>query len=199
MKRFVCLATLTACSLHGQTGAGDDVQPIECDPPTALATPNAQSFVDISAQSGIQANNFIATPASPIPINDHSRLAFIDLDGDRFDDIVAHDLFPNPQGGVPYTHLVYHSNCDGTFSDFTQASGLGNVQAGFFAFGDIDNDGDEDCFAGLDIPLAGQGNEILLNDGHGHFTAKANTGVEGQVGNTSAANAVFADYNNDGK
>ncbi|MCO4764393.1 MAG: CRTAC1 family protein, partial [Myxococcales bacterium] len=64
-------------------------------------------------------------------------------------------------------------------------------------FGDIDNDGDQDCFAGLDTPLKGKTHQILLNDGKGHFTVKANSGVEGMP--AIAGNAVFADLDGDAK
>jgi hypothetical protein len=157
-------------------------------------------FTDISAASGIQAENFTPSPSpSPIPINDHSRLGFADLDGDGYDDAVMHSLFPNPQAGVPYEHLVFMNNGDGTFRDASDDSGLRDVQAGFFAFADVDNDGDQDCFAGLDVPLPGLGNSLYLNDGSGHFTRKENSGLEGTLGQTNTANAVFADFNNDGK
>ena len=105
--------------------------------------------------------------------------ATLDINGDGYDDIVMHSLFPNPQKGVPFEHLVFLNNRDGTFRDFSDESGLRRIQAGFFAFGDIDNDGDQDAFAGLDIPLAGQTHAILLNDGQGHFTPKAGSGVCG--------------------
>ncbi len=188
MKR-VAILLLVGCS------GGPD--PIECED-RPVEAPSETTFVDISADSGIQAGNFTANPTTAIPINDHSRLAFVDLDGDGCDDIVAHDLFPNPQGGIPFTHLVFKSHCDGTFEDISVASGLRDVQAGFFAFGDIDNDGDQDCFAGLDVPLAGLASSLWLNDGAGHFTLKAASGVEGRLGDTVAANAVFADFDGDG-
>jgi hypothetical protein len=191
MKRILCVM-LVACS----SPAADD-QPIECAV-KPLQQPSATTFVDISSASGIQAGNFTAG-ATTIPINDHSRLAFVDLDGDGCDDIVAHDLFPNPEAGIPFTHLIFKSNCDGTFTDISADSGLANVQAGFFAFGDIDNDGDQDCFAGLDVPLAGLASSLWLNDGHGHFTLKPSSGVEGPIGATAAANAVFADFDGDAK
>ena len=165
-----------------------------------LAPVGENFFTDISEQSGIRANNYIPTPPMSIPINDHSRLGFIDINGDGYDDIVMHSLFPNPQKGVPFEHLVFLNNRDGTFRDFSDESGLRRIQAGFFAFGDIDNDGDQDAFAGLDIPLAGQTHAILLNDGQGHFTPKAGSGVETAMGvETATGNAVFADFNNDGK
>jgi len=159
--------------------------------------PTKDFFVDISRQSGIQDGNFLRTFSKKVPINDHSRLAFADINGDGFDDIVAHSLYPNAQAGIPFQHLVFINNGDGTFKNFSDESGLRNVQAAFFAFADIDNDGDQDCFAGLDIPLGNNTNQIYLNDGKGHFTRKANAGVE--VANLFAANAVFADFNNDGK
>ncbi len=177
---------------------------VECTskPVTAIGT---SFFTDISDASGIRLDNYTPNPPKPIPINDHSRLAFADLDGDGWDDIVMHNLFPDPQGGIPFEHLVFLNNHDGTFRDFSDASGLRNVQAGFFVFGDVDNDGDEDCFAGLDIPLAGLGNAVYLNDGQGHFTLTPNAGFDSPasgldgIGNTDTANALFADFNNDGK
>jgi enediyne biosynthesis protein E4 len=165
--------------------------------PVPVAAPGPTSFVDISAASGIQANNYVVDPASPIPINDHSRLAFADINGDGCDDIVAHDLFPNRNAGIPYTHLVFANRCDGTFEDVSVGSGLRDVQAGFFAFGDVDNDGDQDCFAGIDTQLDGVGNSMWLNDGNGVFTELPGSGIEGDAGDVVAGNAVFADFNND--
>jgi hypothetical protein len=161
-----------------------------------LSAPVMDFFTDISASSGIQKANFVASPATPIPINDHSRLAFADLDGDGRDDIVAHSLFPNPQKGIPFEHLVYLNNGDKTFREASDESGLRNVQAAFFVFGDVDNDGDQDCFAGIDIALPGQTSALYLNDGKGHFTKKASSGVETAA---LSANGVFGDFNGDAK
>jgi len=160
-------------------------------------------FKDVSAVSGIQKGNFVANPTTTIPINDHSRLGFADINGDGYDDIVMHSLYPNPQKGVPFEHLVFINNHDQTFSDFSDASGLRNLQVAFFAFADIDNDGDQDCFAGLDIneDIENGTHMILLNDGSGHFTVKADSGVEKSITKkgTKASNAVFADFDRDGK
>ena len=121
--------------------------------PGSTEPPKAPYFTDISSASGIQVGNYVQKPAKSIPINDHSRLGFVDLNGDGLDDIVTHSLYPNPKAGVPFEHLVYLNLGDGTFKDISSESGLRDVQAGFFAFGDVDNDGDQDCFAGLDVPL----------------------------------------------
>ncbi len=174
----------------------EDDEPERVCAPRAPQVPTSDYFVDISDASGMRVDNYVLNPSVPIPINDHSRLGFVDLNGDGFDDIVAHSLFPNPQAGVPFEHLVFLNNGDGTFDDHSDASGLRGVQAGFFAYGDMDNDGDQDIFAGLDVPLPGQSNRVFLNDGSGVFTEKTGAGVEslGQM----AATAAFLDFDSDG-
>lgn len=211
---FVCLALISsgylsaACALD----AGDDAvsapsaatepggpqSSVQCTPePPGDEIAAAKGFlVDISEQSGITKGNFVPSPAKPIPINDHSRLAFADIDGDGLDDIVMHSLFPNAQAGVPFEHLVFRNNGDKSFTDVSDASGLRGAQAAFFVFADVDNDGDQDCFAGLDIALAGQTSALYLNDGRGHFTKKEGSGLEAA---SLTANAVFGDFDNDGK
>ena len=164
-------------------------------PPGPVVVPEADFFTDISDASGVRVDNYIPGGIG-VPINDHSRLAFADLNGDGFDDVVMHSLFPNPQAGIPFEHLVFLNNGDGTFAHASDASGLRGVKAGFFAFADVDNDGDQDVFAGLDLDRLGSArHQILLNDGQGHFTALPDSGVEGISG--GAANAVFADFDGD--
>jgi hypothetical protein len=167
----------------------------------ALVVPKADFFDDVSVASGIQDQNFVENPPTPIPSNDHSRLAVADINGDGYDDVVMHSLFLNPIGTppVPFEHLVFINNKDGTFTNFSDESGLRNVQAASFLFGDVDNDGDQDIFAALDTPLGSYANVLLLNDGKGHFTVKANSGVEGEPGNVVSGSASFGDFNNDGK
>jgi len=167
-----------------------------CDPREAF-TPSTNFFTDISVESGIQVGNFDTDPPEGMVINDHSRLAFADINGDGFDDIVMHSLYPNAQNDVPFEHLVFLNNGDGTFTDHTDASGLRSVQAGFFAFADVDNDGDQDLFAGLDLPnLGSHRSAIYSNDGMGVFTAAQDSGVA--VANPTAATAAFADFDSDG-
>ncbi|MCB0217744.1 MAG: VCBS repeat-containing protein [Chloroflexi bacterium] len=164
-------------------------------------------FIDVSEASGIRDENFDPDPPDSMKINDHSRLAFADLNGDGFDDIVAHNLFPNPNQAdpIPYEHLVFLNNGDGSYRNHSDASGLRDVPAGFFLFGDVDNDGDQDAFAGLDVPLprADNAHRILLNDGAAHFRELPDSGVDvpfrDQTGNLIhyAGNAVFLDADGD--
>jgi hypothetical protein len=174
----------------------------ECDP-QAVVPLGQNFFTDISKASGIQDQNFVPNAPTPVANNDHSRLAFVDINGDGRDDIVMHNM----TGAIatkPFEHLVFLNNGDGTFRNFSDASGLRHAQAAFFAFGDVDGDGDEDCFAGVDgegtAGYRGVPNQLYLNDGHGHFTLKANSGLEGDAQHPAlAANAVFADFNGDAK
>ncbi len=192
--------TATTDAQSADDAADSDVLPDVVKPvclPAEITALGEGFFVDISAASGIRHGNVVYGSATAIPINDHSRLGFVDLDGDGFDDIVTHSLYPNPQAGVPFENLIYRNQGDGTFADFSDASGLRTVPAGWFAFGDVDNDGDQDCLAGLDVPLTGKTHQILLNDGKGHFTPKAASGVEKLQ--SVAGNAVFADFNGDAK
>lgn len=201
---FGVFGQLAACS-SGSSGGGTvaaDAGP-KLAPGCAVRAPVALGkgyFVDVSAKAGVQAGNFDPAPPVALASNDHSRLAFADLDGDGWDDVIAANLFPDPAKGTkPFEHLVFLNKHDGTFRDASDASGLRNVQAGFFAFGDVDNDGDVDVFAGIDSPIAGVTNQLLLNDGTGKFTAKASSGVEANSAGKYTANALFADFDGDGK
>jgi enediyne biosynthesis protein E4 len=186
-------ALLVGCPID--TDDDDTTSDGPCDP-AAPVTPSGAFFTDISDSSGIRVDNYYDPPPPGTAINDHSRLAFADLDGDGFDDVVMHSLFPNPQGGVPFEHLVFLNQGDGTFVDHSDASGLRGVQAGFFAFGDVDNDGDQDLYAGLDLDgYEANRSAIYLNDGQGVFSVLPDAGVED--GDSVAASAVFADLDGD--
>lgn len=181
----------------GPSDTGPDAQVFTCTERQAV-TPERAFFVEVSRPAGIQVDNYLKDHPIKVPINDHSRLAFVDLDGDGFDDIVAHSLFPNPQSGVPFEHLVFLNDGDGTFTDHSTASGLRDVQAGFFAFGDVDNDGDLDCFAGLDAQgIPGGDHGVFLNDGQAHFTRVPSSGIAVPAVPPAVGNAVFGDFDGD--
>ncbi|MEC9390987.1 MAG: CRTAC1 family protein [Myxococcota bacterium] len=177
-------------------GCKGNPEPAVCDSRSTVR-PDTDFFTDISEASGIQLDNFETDPPEGMRINDHSRLAFADLDGDGLDDVVMHSLYPNAQNGVPMEHLVFLNRGDGRFADHSDASGLRDVQAGFFAFADVDDDGDQDLFAGLDLADYGDHRSgIWLNDGNAVFSQVEQSGVESET--TLAASAVFADFDNDG-
>lgn len=204
---WLALVLVGACSGSKDDGGTPDDAAVDAPPKTAdgcaVKAPTALDkgyFVDVSAKAGIQAENFDPAPPVALASNDHSRLAFVDLDGDGWDDVVATNLFPDPSKGTkPFEHLVYRNKHDGTFENISDATGLRAIQAGVLAFADVDNDGDVDCFAGIDYPIAGATNLVLLNDGTGKFTVKANSGVEAGSAGKYTANALFADFDGDGK
>lgn len=164
---------------------------------TAIPAAKAEiQFSDISESSGITQGNFVID-ATGIPINDHSRIRLADIDNNGFDDLIATSLYPNAKKGIPFETLVFLNNGDGTFTDFSEESGLKDVQAAFHLFADFDNDGDQDAFAGLDYVREGHpNNQILLNDGTGHFARLHNSGVEWSFNLTTAC-AVAADFDGD--
>ncbi|MBK9631606.1 MAG: CRTAC1 family protein [Saprospiraceae bacterium] len=127
---------------------------------------DAQQFLEISDLMGIDCG-------------DQSWVSVMaDINGDgRTDLIVANHYAPSK---------VYVQNSFGTFSDSTLSSGLDSKLAIFqMLLRDLDNDMD------LDLILAGNGTEIWLNDGLGHFELTEN-------GLKPFSSMVVGDFNEDG-
>ena len=75
--------------------------------------------------------------------------------------------YPVPQDYPPETNSLYRNNGDGTFTDVTAESGIGDYAGtcmGVIAL-DFDNDGNTDIFVCNDA----RGNFLLHNDGKGKF------------------------------
>ena len=91
---------------------------------------------------------------------------------------------------------LFLNNGDGTYTqDVTNASGLRiGAQSWTADFGDIDNDGDFDCFiTNHDVSC-----QLLENDGAGHFTDISEAaGIQNTIQGT-AIQGVFRDFDNDG-
>ncbi len=122
-----------------------------------------------------------------------------DYDNDGFVDIYA-------VNGTGYTHYygkkwwwskdsyntLYHNNGDGTFTDVTEKTGVGDKGWGMgCAFGDYDNDGSPDLY------VTNYGANVLYhNNGDGTFTnVTEKAGVGDERWGTSIA---WGDYDNDG-
>ncbi len=130
------------------------------------------------------------------------RVAAVDLDGDGWPDLVFN------AGERVFRSAAREDGKGRRFVDVTEAAGLKPKEgrgATVLAWGDVDGDGDVDCFYGRYCDFAadakkkdddGRRSEIYLNDGHGHFTPKANSGVGEHAETTSAA--TFVDVDGDG-
>ena len=94
---------------------------------------------------------------------------------------------------VPQRKSLLRNNCDGTFTDVTVASGLGEPTATQTAvWVDINNDGFLDLFVGNE----GQPPQLFLNKGDGTFQDIAHSaGVDHFM---STKGVAAADYDNDG-
>ncbi len=151
-------------------------------------------FVNITSKAGIHfLHNTGATGKRYLPETLGSGVAFLDLDGDGWADI----LFVNGKDFTPRgrrtTMALYRNNHDGTFTDVTRGSGLDVEMYGLgVAAADYDNDGRVDLYV-----TALEGDHLFHNEGNCHFRdVTAQSGIHNSNFGTSAA---WFDYDRDGK
>lgn len=81
-------------------------------------------------------------------------------------------VFCGPSGLIPAEDGFFRNRGDGTFEDFTAASGIAAAEAGYglgVVTGDLDGDGDTDLYVANDsVP-----NHLFVNDGRGRFSEQA--------------------------
>jgi enediyne biosynthesis protein E4 len=168
---------LTAQATGTQTGGGDGI-----------------TFADVTAAAGIRfTHNSGAFGKKYLPETMGSGVAFLDIDGDGWQDILLINSrnWPGRPGPRSYSAL-YRNNGDGTFTDITRQAGLAVEMYGMgVAAADYDNDGH------IDIYITGLGpNRLFRNLGNGRFadvTEKAGVGDPG-----FSTSAIWFDYDNDG-
>jgi enediyne biosynthesis protein E4 len=166
--------------------------------PLAAGIPDqAPSFVlkDVSKAAGIDfKHNSGAYGGKLLPETLGSGCAFLDYDGDGFQDILLVNSMDWPghkRGRSPLK--LFRNNRNGTFTDVTKASGLDVELYGMgVAVGDYNNDGFPDVL----ITCVGQ-NRLFQNTGKGTFVdvTKASNLAGRQAFSTSA---VWFDYDRDG-
>ncbi|MFB3788490.1 MAG: CRTAC1 family protein [bacterium] len=152
-------------------------------------------FVDIAARAGV---NFLHVSGDPKKKNliieaKGGGLALLDADGDGWLDLYfVNGSTMKPPAGDPPKDRLYRNNRDGTFTDVTDASGLGDTEWGMgCAAADYDNDGDVDLYVTNKGP-----NRLYQNDGKGHFTdVMDHAGCQSLSYSTGVS---FADYDRDG-
>ena len=160
--------------------------------PTASAE---QIFIDVTDTAGV---TFVHTDGrSGLRLFNEflgSGGGFFDYDGDGDLDIyfVNGAIQTNNPPNRAQPNTLYRNNGDGTFTDVTEAAGVGSTAYGTGAtVADYDNDGD------LDLYVTNFGEDQLYqNNGDGTFTdVTSHAGVGNPNWGTSCA---FADVDNDG-
>jgi enediyne biosynthesis protein E4 len=141
------------------------------------------AFTDVTQQAGVTDGD----------AKIGAGVAFFDMDNDGDLDLFAahyvnfssenhrtvrfngHPAYVGPLDYQPSAFTLFRNNGNGTFTDVSADSGIGNYKGagmGVVCF-DVEGDGDVDIFVGNDKT----GNALFLNDGKGRF--KENAGLAG--------------------
>lgn len=158
------------------------------------APSSSVNFTEIAAKAGIHFHyNNGASGKRYLPETMGAGCAFIDFDGDGWQDIF---LVNSRDFGAHTTRslsALYRNNGDGTFTDITKGSGLQLELYGMgVAVADYDNDGLPDLYL-----TALEGDRLFHNEGHGHF--RDVTSVSGIRNANFGTSAAWLDYDRDGK
>jgi hypothetical protein len=156
----------------------------------------AVTFADVTASAGVEFRHVSgAFGKRYLPETMGAGCAFVDVDGDGWQDIVLVNSAPWPgqRSARPAWPALYRNNRNGTFTDITRRAGLASQFYGLgVAAADFDNDGDEDLYFTVLGP-----NRLYRNNGDGTFAdVSAKAGVADPGFSTSAA---WFDYDNDGR
>ncbi len=162
----------------------------------ALAADSGGSlrFTNATAKAGIYfVHHSGAQGKKYLPESLGSGVAFTDLDGDGWADILLINDHDWNAGSKKFLPALYHNNHNGNFTDITAGSGLDVQMYGMgVAVADYDNDGLPDIYL-----TALEGDRLFHNEGHGHFRdVTAASGIHNADFGTSAA---WFDYDRDGK
>jgi hypothetical protein len=154
-------------------------------------------FTDVTAKAGIKVDGWAISSTWL----DYDKDGCVDLFvgryvkfDPRYRAFYAPTNYPGPLDYEGETNLLFHNNCDGTFTDVTDKSGIGAYVGRTMGVtaGDFDNDGWDDIYVANDRTE----NFLFRNKHDGTFEEVANdTGTAyGQNGeSTSSMGPVFAD------
>jgi enediyne biosynthesis protein E4 len=155
-------------------------------------------FTDVTEKAGIKVNGWAISSTWL----DYDKDGCVDLFVGRyvkFDPkyraFYAADNYPGPLDYAGETNMLFHNNCDGTFTDVTDKSGIGAYVGRTMGVtaADFDNDGWDDIYVANDRTE----NFLFHNKHDGTFEeVAAETGTAfGQNGEaTSSMGPVFADF-----
>ena len=152
-------------------------------------------FVDVTQEAGIRWKHTDGRSGQKYFMETlGAGAAFFDYDADGDPDLYFVNGAPLPgyvTQEVP-TNCLYRNNGDGTFTDITEKSGVGDTGYGHgCAVGDYNNDGQ------LDLYVTNYGtNRLYRNNGDGTFTDVAE--IAGVTEPRWSSSCAFADYDRDG-
>ena len=151
-------------------------------------------FTDVTDSAGIAFRHISAPEKKYIVESIGSGVALFDYDNDGCMDIYFTNALTVDTANDPLASrsALYHNNCDGTFTDVTEKSGLAYPGwANGVVAADFDGDGFEDLY----VTCLGH-NHLYRNNGNGTFTDITDrAGVDDPRWSTGAA---VADYDQDG-
>jgi hypothetical protein len=152
------------------------------------------AFTDVTDAAGIRfKHNSGAFGKKYLPETLGSGVAFIDYDGDGWQDLILINSMNWPGHAGPKSYPALYHNQNGVFVDVTKEAGLAVEMYGLgVAVADYDNDGLDDIY----ITCLGP-NRLFRNQGGGKFkdvTAIAQVGDPG-----FSTSAAWLDYDKDGR
>ena len=197
----------TGCTVGDYDNDGDlDLYIANFGPNVLYQNSGKGTFIDVSMQSGV-ANSQWGTSCAFADVDNDGNL---DLYITNYADYAVKNdkkcyvrgiwQYCGPRSYPPDTDIFYHNNGNGMFTDLTEKSGFLDVPACHglgVAFGDYDNDGDQDLYVANDQDP----NFLFQNQGSGKFEETALlSGVSySDMGKEEAGmGTIFGDYDNDG-
>ncbi len=165
------------------------------------------TFTDVTEKAGVAAGGWSASAC----FVDYDRDGKLDLIVSRYLDWDIHKnpwcgdesrnfrAYCHPEVFKPVTHIVYHNNGDGTFTDVTRKAGFGELPGN--GLGIDTNDFDQDGWPDILVANDALPQQLFRNNQDGTFTeVGVTTGLsydeDGQV--YSGMGVTFEDYDNDG-
>jgi enediyne biosynthesis protein E4 len=164
------------------------------------------TFTDVTQEAGVSCGEKVGAGVCFLDINANGNLDLYVASYVKFsyDNHVPHVFmgvpsYASPMDYQPESDNLFRNNGDGTFTDVSQESGIGQFATTSMGMvcSDFNNDGHIDIFVGNDV----MPNSLLLNDGDGSFTEAGmlhgvafdvDGGVHGSMGTD------LGDYDNDG-